>query len=171
MITPATRLSPWRRRDRYLFSQRAVFLLVPVFALAAAAATLSIPHSAIDQDRARGLRGAALHCLGSAPWLIGVQLLEGLDTGIFGAITPLVIADLMRGTGRYSLAQGAVATVQGLSASLSGLISGVVVDHLGYTIGFLSFDASACVTLAALWLAMPETAPKPAASASVGKSV
>ena len=38
----------------YLFSQRTVFLLVPVFALAAAVAMLSIPQAAIDQDRARG---------------------------------------------------------------------------------------------------------------------
>ena len=38
----------------------------------------------------------------SAPWLIGVPLLDGVDAGIFGAITPLVIAELMRGTGRYS---------------------------------------------------------------------
>ncbi|WP_342238863.1 MFS transporter [Inquilinus sp. OTU3971] len=36
------------------FSQRAVFLLVPVFALLAAAATLSIPARAIDHDLARG---------------------------------------------------------------------------------------------------------------------
>jgi MFS family permease len=39
----------------YLFSQRAVFLLVPVFALLAAVAMLLIPRSAIDQNRARGL--------------------------------------------------------------------------------------------------------------------
>ena len=39
----------------YLFSQRAVFLFVPVFALSAAVAMLSIPGGAIDQDRARGL--------------------------------------------------------------------------------------------------------------------
>ena len=41
----------------YLVSQRAVFLLVPVFALLAIGATLSIPHDAIDQNRARGLDG------------------------------------------------------------------------------------------------------------------
>ena len=68
----------------------------------------------------------------SAPWLIGVQLLDGVGAGIFGAITPLVIADLMRGTGRYNLAQGAVAAAQGVGASLSGLAAGVLVDHLGY---------------------------------------
>ncbi len=39
----------------YLFSQRAVFLLVPVFAALAAAAVLSIPAAAIDHDRARDI--------------------------------------------------------------------------------------------------------------------
>ena len=247
----------------YLFSQRAVFLLVPVFSLLAALAMLSIPRLAIDENRARGLgeRGtpqaaagekpsgylALLRCrplvifalcallfhfanapllplvgqklaqaypawatammssciiaaqlimlpvalavgrtadrIGRKPillvgfavlpvrallytfsndaaWLIGVQLLDGIGAGIFGAITPLLIADLMRGTGRYNLAQGAVATMQGLGASLSGLAAGVIVDHLGYSAAFLTFGAAACSALAALALAMPETASK-----------
>jgi MFS family permease len=54
-------------------------------------------------------------------WLIGVQVLDGVGAGIFGALAPLVIADIMRGTGRYNLALGAIATVQGIGASLSGL--------------------------------------------------
>ena len=93
----------------------------------------------------------------SAPWLIAVQLLDGVGSGIFGAITPLVIADLMRDTGRYNLAQGAVATVQGVGASLSGLAAGFIVDHFGYSVAFLAFGAAACVAVAALFLAMPET--------------
>jgi MFS family permease len=94
----------------------------------------------------------------SAPWLIGVQLLDGVGAGIFGAITPLLIADVMRGTGRYNLAQGAVATMQGLGASISGLAAGVIVDHFGYATAFLSFGAAACIALVALAVAMPETA-------------
>ena len=94
----------------------------------------------------------------SAPWLIGVQLLDGVGAGIFGAITPLVIADLMRGTGRYNLAQGAVATAQGAGASLSGLAAGIIVDRFGYSAAFLSFGAAAGVAFAALSTAMPETA-------------
>ena len=39
----------------YALSQRAVFLLVPAFAVAAIAATLAIPHGSIDQRSARGL--------------------------------------------------------------------------------------------------------------------
>jgi hypothetical protein len=41
----------------YVFSQRAVFLLVPVFAVLAAIAVLSIPFGAIDYNRARDLNG------------------------------------------------------------------------------------------------------------------
>ena len=196
----------------YLFSQRAVFLLVPLFALATMAATLSIPAGAIDHNRARDLahdgetgQGAegygallknrrlivfavsvALFQFANGPlmplaaqklafahpkeatammsfcvvvaqavmvpiailvgrkadqwgrkplflaafivlpiraflyifsddpfWILGVQLLDGVGAGIFQALSPLVIADIMRGTGRFNLAQGAVGAVQG----------------------------------------------------------
>lgn len=241
-------------------SQRAVFLLVPVFAVLAAAATLSIPASAIDHARARGadrepknagekvsswavmlqcrpliifafcallfhfanapllplvgqklaaanphwatammsscivaaqlvmlpiaiLVGQTADSWGRKPlllvgfailpiravlytfsndsvWLIAVQLLDGIGAGIFGAITPLLVADLMRGTGRYNLAQCAVATLQGIGASTSGLFAGVIVEHFGYSAAFLSLGAAAAVALAALTVAMPETAPE-----------
>ena len=91
-------------------------------------------------------------------WLIGVQVLDGVGAGIFGALTPLVIADIMRGTGRYNLAQGAIATVQGIGASLSGLAAGEIVDHFGYSAAFLALGAAALVAATVFALAMPETA-------------
>jgi MFS family permease len=244
----------------YAFSQRAVFLLVPVFAALASIAVLSIPAEAINLDRARDLdqepdaagrsagpagygilfksrplvifglcvmlfhlANAALlplvgqklaaafpdeatamlsACIVAAQaimlpiallvgrtadswgrkplflagfailpvravlytfsdnsfWLISVQLLDGVGAGIFGALTPLVIADIMRGTGRYNLAQGAIATMQGIGASLSGLAAGVIVDHFGYSAAFLTLGAAAGVALTVFALAMPETA-------------
>ncbi len=93
-------------------------------------------------------------------WLIGVQLLDGVGAGIFGAITPLVVADLMRGTGRFNVAQGAVATLQGIGAASSGLIAGVIVDHAGYSAAFFTAASIALVALASLLLLMPETAPR-----------
>jgi MFS family permease len=244
----------------YAFSQRAVFLLVPVFAGLASIAVLSIPATAIDYNRARDLddeHGAAatapkpadyailfksrplvvfglcvmLFHLGNAAllplvgqklaaahpeeatammsacivaaqavmlpiallvgrtadswgrkplflagftilpvravlytlsdnsfWLIGVQLLDGVGAGVFGALTPLVIADIMRGTGRYNLALGAIATMQGIGASLSGLAAGVIVDHFGYTATFLALGATALVAVIVFAIWMPETA-------------
>jgi MFS family permease len=248
----------------YVFSQRAVFLLVPGFAALAAAAVLSVPASAIDHQRARGQNepdpaGAAVRSAGydvllkSRPlvifgscvmlfhlanaallplvgqklagafpkeatammsaciiaaqmvmlpiallvgrtadswgrkplflagfavlpiraglytlsdnsfWLIGVQVLDGVGAGIFGALTPLVIADIMRGTGRYNLAQGAVATLQGIGASVSGLIAGVTVDHYGYAATFLALGVLAAVAAVVFAIGMPETANRQAA--------
>ena len=69
----------------------------------------------------------------------GVSLLAG----IFGVITPLVLADLTRGTGRYNLALGAVATAQGIGAASSGLAAGLIVDHFGYSAAFLAASAVA----------------------------
>jgi len=85
-------------------------------------------------------------------------VLDGVGAGIFGALTPLVIADIMRGTGRYNLAQGAIATVQGIGASLSGLAAGVIVDHFGYSAAFLAAGGAAAVALVVFTLQMPETA-------------
>jgi len=56
------------------------------------------------------------------------------------------------------LAQGAIATVQGIGASLSGLAAGVIVDHFGYSAAFLTASAVAVVALAVFALGMPETA-------------
>jgi hypothetical protein len=241
----------------WAISQRAVFLLVPVFAILSAFAVLSIPASAIDHERARGadeasegqekLSGfsvlltcrpllvyagcamlfhfanapllplvgqklaaahpawgtammssciiaaqaimlpvavlvghtadtwgrkpilligfgilpirAALYTLSDdASWLIAVQLLDGIGAGIFGAITPLVLADLMRGTGRYNVAQGAVAMMQGIGASTSGLVAGLIVDHFGYSAAFLEGAAAAGIAFVVLLVMMPETA-------------
>jgi MFS family permease len=100
----------------------------------------------------------ALHLFGYSVRLIGVQLLDGIGAGIFGALTPLVIADIMRGTGRYNLAQGAIATVQGIGASLSGLAAGVIVDRYGYTVTFLSLGAIAAVAVIVFAIGMQETA-------------
>ena len=59
---------------------------------------------------------------------------------------------------RYNLALGAIATMQGIGASLSGLAAGVIVDHFGYSAAFLTLGAVARVALAVFALGMPETA-------------
>jgi MFS family permease len=93
----------------------------------------------------------------NAFWLIGVQLLDGVGAGVFQALAPLVIADIMRGTGRYNLAQGAVATCQGIGAALSGLAAGEIVDHFGYAAAFVGLGIAAAGALAVFALGMPET--------------
>jgi MFS family permease len=101
---------------------------------------------------------AALDTLSNnAFWLIGVQPLDGVGVGVYGALTPLVLADIMRGTGRYNLAQGAVATTQAIGASVSALAAGEAVDHFGYSVSFLVLGAAATVAFLVFALFMPET--------------
>jgi MFS family permease len=91
--------------------------------------------------------------------LVAVQLLDGIGAGIFGVVGVLVIADLTRGTGRFNLLQGALATATGVGASLSNLMTGFVVRAGGYDAGFLTLAAIAGAALLFSALALPETHP------------
>jgi MFS family permease len=104
------------------------------------------------------IRGALYTVSDDSAWLIGVQLLDGVGNGLFGALAPLVLADLMRGTGRYNVARGTVATIQGIGASVSNTVAGLIVVWSGYDAAFLVLAAVAFVALMLLVLAMPETA-------------
>jgi Major Facilitator Superfamily len=99
-------------------------------------------------------------------WLVGVQLLDGVGAGIYGAIFPIIVADLMRGTGRFNVAQGAIITAQGVGAALSTTVAGYVVVSLGYSAAFLTLAGIAGVALLLFWLAMPETRGEGAAEAN-----
>lgn len=93
-------------------------------------------------------------------WLIGVQLLDGVGAGIWNALIPLVVADLMRGTGHYNLALGALASDRsGCRRLHQRIMAGELVDHLGYTAAFLTSGAIAAVAFATLFVGMPETRP------------
>ena len=99
-------------------------------------------------------------------WLVGVQLLDGFGAGIFGALFPVVVSDITRGTGRFNISQGAIATAQGIGASLSAAVAGTIVVSAGYGAAFWTL---ACVALAGFLLfllAMPETAPRGVQSGS-----
>jgi MFS family permease len=90
-------------------------------------------------------------------WLLGVQLLDGVGAGLYGALFPLIVADLMEGTGRFNVALGAVLTAQGIGASLSTTLAGLIVVNAGYSAAFLALAAIAGAGLALFWIAMPET--------------
>ena len=242
----------------WAFSQRAVFYLVPLFAILTSVAVLSIPAHAIDHDRARGLdtgssttehekpvgwsvlvesrallvltaanalfhfanapmlpllgqklalahpgaetaltsaciitaqlvtiptalmvgwkanswgrkallligfaalpvRGVLYTLSDNAVWLVSVQILDGIAAGTLDALIPLVLADVMRGTGRYNLARGMLGTVQGVAGSLSNVVAGVLVIGVGYSATFLALSTVALVGFLLLLIRMPET--------------
>jgi MFS family permease len=99
-----------------------------------------------------------LYCLSINPvYLVTVQLLDGIGAGIFGVVSILVVADLTKGTGRFNLTQGALATATGIGAGLSNLIAGFVVEGAGFDAGFIMLAAIAAVGTIYFALAMPET--------------
>ena len=101
-----------------------------------------------------------LFCFVSSPIaVVGIQLLDGVAAGIFGVISILIASDLMRGTGRFNLAQGLTALAVGIGATLSNATAGYVVQWFGYPSGFLYLAVIACCALAFFALLMPETKP------------
>ena len=99
---------------------------------------------------------ALLYTVSDEPaWLFAVQTLEGVGTGLYSAIKPLILADLMDDKSRYNLASGAVATVQGIAIALSNVLAGGIVDWSGFGAAFI---ASAVIGTAAalLMTRMPE---------------
>ncbi|WP_414474648.1 MFS transporter [Microvirga sp. M2] len=103
------------------------------------------------------IRGV-LYTLSDNPyWLVGVQMLDGIGAGLYGALFPLIVADLMEGTGRFNVAQGAVTTAQGIGASLSTALAGVIVVEVGYSMAFLVLAGIASAGLLLFWMTMPET--------------
>jgi MFS family permease len=89
-------------------------------------------------------------------WLVGVQLLDGVGAGIYGAIFPVIVADLMRGTGRFNVAQGAIITAQGVGAALSTTLAGFIVVHAGYSAAFLTLPVSLLSDLRCISLSCPK---------------
>jgi predicted MFS family arabinose efflux permease len=102
-----------------------------------------------------------LFTLTDSPWgVVAIQLLDGVAAGIFGVISIIIAADLMRGTGRFNLAQGLVALSTGLGAGASNVFAGFVVQVFGYITGFLALAAIAVGGLFFFASFMPETKPE-----------
>lgn len=99
-----------------------------------------------------------LFSVSTSPYaVVGIQLLDGVAAGIFGVISVLIASDLMRGTGRFNLAQGLTALAVGIGATLSNATAGYVVQWFGYPSGFLYLTGIACCALVFFGVLMPET--------------
>ena len=102
-------------------------------------------------------RGVAFAWFDSAAWLIAAQIFDGISTGIWDVLIPLMLADVVAGSGRYSTSRGILGTVQGIGGSLSNVAGGTLVVAFGYGAAFLMFavvGVAACVVVAL----MPEPA-------------
>ena len=93
--------------------------------------------------------------------LVAIQVLDGIANSIFVVVSILVVADRTRGTGRFNLAQGALATMVGIGAALSNTLGGQIIERYGYKASFLGLAAIAAVAFGMLLLAVPETMESP----------
>jgi MFS family permease len=103
------------------------------------------------------LRGLLCASSDNPSWLLGVQLLDGVGAGMYDALLPLLLADMMRGTGRYSLARGVLGTIQGIGGSIGLGAAGFIVAAFGYNAGFLTLATVAVIALLVMVVGMPET--------------
>ena len=92
--------------------------------------------------------------------LVAIQVLDGVGAGIFGVVSVLVIADLTKGSGRFNVTLGAIATAVGIGAALSQTIAGAIVHHSSFNTGFVFLAAIAAAAFGVLYFFMPETREK-----------
>jgi MFS family permease len=107
---------------------------------------------------ALALRGVVFAWFDNAVVLVTAQILDGIATGIWDVLVPIIIADLVVGSGRYSMSRGVVGTVQGIGGSLSNVAAGSVVTAAGYHAAFAMlavFAIAACAL--AMRLPQPES--------------
>ena len=103
----------------------------------------------------------ALFALVSNPYLVvAVQMLDGVSAAVLAVMFPLVVADITRETGRFSLALGIVGSAVGIGAALSTTLAGFMHDHLGAAVTFCSLAGIAILGFALVWSLMAETRPE-----------
>jgi hypothetical protein len=77
-----------------------------------------------------------------------------------GVLVPLVLADISRGTGRFNLTQGLVATATGVGAAASTAVAGYLATRFGVTAACAGLSVAAVGAFVAVLIAMEETMPR-----------
>jgi predicted MFS family arabinose efflux permease len=81
-------------------------------------------------------------------WLIPVEILDACGAGTLGVAIPILVADFTWGSGRTQTVLGVVATFQGIGASLSASLGGVLATWFGWPVAFLGLGLPALFALA-----------------------
>jgi MFS family permease len=89
--------------------------------------------------------------------VVWLQGLDGVGAGIYGVAVVAIAADLTRGKGRFNTLMGLFATALAIGGVAGPLISGVLVQHLGFRITFYVFALLAAFGAGVFLLTVPET--------------
>ena len=106
-------------------------------------------------------RGLLFVSLPDAIPLVVIQTLDGVSATVFGLAMPLIAADVTRQSGYLNLAIGSLGLAAGLGATASTTLAGWIADTFGAPVAFLFLSLIGLASVAAIWLAMPETRPMP----------
>jgi MFS family permease len=89
--------------------------------------------------------------------VVWLQGLDGIGAGIYGVAVVAIAADLTRGKGRFNTLMGLFATALAIGGVAGPLISGVLVQHVGFRITFYVFALLAAFGAGVFLLTVPET--------------
>lgn len=93
-------------------------------------------------------------------WLLPMQTLSGIDAAVLGILSPLIIADVTAGSGRYNLAQGAVGMTTGIGAAFSTTAIGYLAQGFGFTAGLLVLAGVAAAGFVFIVVLLRESRPR-----------
>jgi len=89
--------------------------------------------------------------------MVWLQTLDGIGAGIYGVVVIALAADLTRGKGRFNTLAGLFATALATGGVLGPLISGALVQHMGFKFTFYGFAALALGGAILFTVFVPET--------------
>jgi MFS family permease len=89
--------------------------------------------------------------------LVWLQGLDGIGAGIYGVAVVSLSADLTRGKGGFNTLMGLFATALAIGGVIGPLMSGLLVQHLGFKTTFYAFAALAGLGAAVFTRFVPET--------------
>lgn len=105
------------------------------------------------------LRIASYSLVGTPAALVYLQGLDGIGAGIYGVAIVALCADLTRGKGGFNTLMGLAATALAAAGVAGPLVSGLLVQHLGFHFTFYTFAILAALGAAVFTKFMPETRP------------
>jgi MFS family permease len=101
---------------------------------------------------------AVLLALTSNPSIVlAAQALDGICASVLAVAIPLVVADIIGGSGRFNLGLGVIGSAVGIGAALSTTLAGWMFDHFGSAAAFAGLAGLAVVGLIFVLLCIQET--------------
>jgi MFS family permease len=103
------------------------------------------------------VRIASYALVGTPSALVWLQGLDGVGAGIYGVAVVSLSADLTREKGGFNTLMGLFATALAIGGVIGPVISGLLVQHLGFKSTFYAFAALAALGAAVFTKFVPET--------------